>query len=202
METSVNENVPFTEKWKVFSKIDENLYVVCKKNKDKTIYVPMYVHTFKFIVGRDYNECDRFNLIINNPCEMEDMSDRIRYFRLRNSLKQEEVAERIGIDRSTYISYEKGLRYYPIEVMSKMADLFNIELDVLLDDYHKFIYFNQGQNIKVIRKDLGLKQEELSIALGVSLRVIKTAEQEKVRFMKKNYLKLISFYNENMNICV
>lgn len=82
----------------------------------------------------------------------------------------------IGIDRTTYITYESGLRYYPYDIMQKIADVYNMPLDELLDDYHKFIYNNQGKNIKSIRDELGLKQDELANALDLSLCVIKRAE--------------------------
>lgn len=202
METSINEKVPFTREWDILNKIDDNLYTVYKKRKNKTVYSLMYIHTFSFIVGNDYKECEKYNLSITNPYELENINEKIRYFRLRESLYQEDVAKRIGIDRTTYISYENGLRIYPIEVMTKLSDIYNVDLDVLLDDYHRFIYFNQGKTIKKIRKELGMNQKELADSLGVSLIVIKRAEQEKVRFLEKNYIKLISFYNENINISV
>ena len=200
METSDNEKVPFTREWDILNKIDDNLYTVYKKRKNKTVYSLMYIHTFSFIVGNDYKECEKYNLSITNPYELENINEKIRYFRLRESLYQEDVAKSIGIDRTTYISYENGLRIYPIEVMTKLSDIYNVDLDVLLDDYHRFIYFNQGENIKRIRKELGLNQKELADSLGVSLIVIKRAEQEKVRFLEKNYIKLISFYNEKISV--
>lgn len=202
METSINEKVPFTDKWNILNKISDNLYSVYKKRKNKTEYSLMYIHTFSFIVGNDYKECEKYNLEITNPYELKNINEKIRYFRLRESLYQEDVAKSIGIDRTTYISYENGLRIYPIEVMTKLSDIYNVDLDVLLDDYHRFIYFNQGENIKRIRKELGLNQKELADSLGVSLIVIKRAEQEKVRFLEKNYIKLISFYNQHIKISV
>ena len=51
----------------------------------------------------------------------------------------------IGIDRTTYITYASGLRYYPYDIMQRIADVYNMPLDELLDDYHKFIYNNQGK---------------------------------------------------------
>lgn len=158
----------------------------------------MYVHSIKYIIGKDYNECDKFNLEITNSCDIDDIKEKLRYFRLKNSLSQEDVAEYIGIDRKTYRSYENDTRIYPINIMHKMANMYNIDVNLLLDDYHKFIYFGQGKNIKRIRTELGLKQWELAEELGVSLRVIKAAEQEKVRFLKKNYIKLIDYYIENV----
>lgn len=198
METSINEKVPFTREWNILNKISDNLYSVYKKRKNKTEYSLMYIHTFTFVVGRDYKECEKYNLEITNPYELENINEKIKYFRLKSSLYQEEVAKIIGIDRTTYISYENGLRVYPIEVMTKLSNMYNVDLDVLLDDYHRFIYFNQGQNIKKIRKELGLNQDELAELLGVSFNVIKRAEQEKVRFLEKNYIKLQKLYKNSL----
>ena len=202
METNVTEKVPFSKEWKILSKAGENLYILYRYENNCIRYAPLYVHSFRFIIGNDYKECEKYNLIITNPYELENINEKIRCFRLRESLYQEDIAKRIGIDRTTYISYEKGLRIYPIEVMTKLSDIYNVDLDVLLDDYHRFIYFNQGKNIKSIRKELGMNQKELAESLGVSLLVIKRAEQEKVRFLEKNYIKLISFYNEHIKFTV
>lgn len=199
METFDNEKVPFTREWNIYSKIDEKLYILYRNKGSGIIYSPMYIHSFNFILGNDYKECEKYNLTITNPFELNNISDKIRYFRLRESLYQEDVAKAIGIDRTTYISYENGLRVYPIDVMTKLSNIYEVDLNDLLDDYHRFIYFNQGQNIKRIRKDLGLNQKELADSLGVSLIVIKRAEQEKVRFLEKNYIKLMNYYTQNIN---
>lgn len=202
METSNNEKVPFAREWDILNKIDDNLYTVYKKRNNKTVYSLMYIHTFSFILGNDYKECEKYNLEITNPYELKKINEKIRYFRLKETLYQEDVAKSIGIDRTTYISYENGLRIYPIDVMTKLSNMYEIDLNDLLDDYHRFIYFNQGENIKRIRKELGLNQKELADSLGLSLIVIKRAEQEKVRFLEKNYIKLIRFYNEHIKISV
>jgi len=202
METSVNEKVPFTKVWKIFSKIDDNLYILYRHKGNSIIYTPMYIHSFTFIMGNDYKECEKYNLEITNPYELKNISDKLRYLRLKESMYQEDVAKMIGIDRTTYVSYETGLRIYPLDVMKKISDLYKIDLDALLDDYHNFIYNNQGQNIKSIRKELGISQKELDDSLGVSLIVIKRAEQEKVRFLEKNYIKLMNYYNLQKQLSV
>ncbi|MBO5369366.1 MAG: transcriptional regulator [Clostridia bacterium] len=153
-------------------------------------------------MGNDYKECEKYNLEITNPYELKNISDKLRYLRLKESMYQEDVAKMIGIDRTTYVSYETGLRIYPLDVMKKISDLYKIDLDALLDDYHNFIYNNQGQNIKSIRKELGISQKELADSLGVSLIVIKRAEQEKVRFLEKNYIKLMNYYNLQKQLSV
>ena len=48
------------------------------------------------ITGKgDYKECEKYNLSITNPYELENINEKIRYFRLRESLYQEDVAKSI-----------------------------------------------------------------------------------------------------------
>ena len=134
-ETNKFENVPFADKWQVFSKIDDNLYVLCKKDNRKTMYTPMFIHSIKYIIGRDYNECDKFNLEITNPGDIDDIKEKLRYFRLKNSLSQEDVAEYIGVDRTTYMSYENETRIYPIDIMHKMAKMYFLRFKCFENNY-------------------------------------------------------------------
>ena len=98
---------------------------------------------------------------------------------MKNSMKQEDVAERAGIDRATYINYECSDReYYPIDKLKSIADLYNIEVTDLLDDYNLFLYEGQGKNIKSIRKNLRITQVELGQRLDVATGTIKRWEQE------------------------
>lgn len=54
--------------------------------------------------------------------------------RLRNScgLTQAEMAEKIGISRSTIGMYETGAREPDFETLEKIADFFNVDIDYLL----------------------------------------------------------------------
>lgn len=54
--------------------------------------------------------------------------------RLRNScgLTQVEMAEKIGISRSTIGMYETGAREPDFETLEKIADFFNVDIDYLL----------------------------------------------------------------------
>lgn len=63
---------------------------------------------------------------------------------------QREVADRLGIHRSTYIHYEEDERdYYPIQHMEKLADLYGVPVTELLDEYNLFLYGNQGRKNRV-----------------------------------------------------
>ena len=159
----------------------------------------MYIHSFKFITGKDYNECEKYNLTVSSIDELESINEKLRYLRLEKSLYQEEVAKIIGVDKTTYNEYEKGVNFYSIDTMKKLATLYEVDMDFLLDDYHRFVYSNQGIKIKKIRKDLGMKQHELANKLNIGVHVLKKAEQEKATLKRKNYQKLVMYYNKYMS---
>lgn len=76
--------------------------------------------------------------------------------------------------------------------MNKLANLFEVDVYDLLDDYNRFIYDGQGKNIKKIRKELGITQKELAELMDTEVYKIKRFEQEKVRISKYNWERLMS----------
>ena len=57
--------------------------------------------------------------------------------------------------------------------MEKIAQLFDVPVERLLDDYNLFLRNDQGKQIKAIRMKLGLTQREYADKLGVSLGSLK-----------------------------
>ena len=51
-----------------------------------------------------------------------------------NNFTQEQVAEYLGINRSTYSNYELGEREMPFELLERIADLLGCELTVLMEE--------------------------------------------------------------------
>lgn len=67
--------------------------------------------------------------------EMEFMtifSERIKRLRKNKGLKQQELAEILGIKRNTYSDWENGKTEPSFENLIKLADLFEVSLDCLL----------------------------------------------------------------------
>lgn len=52
--------------------------------------------------------------------------------RKSKNLLQKEVADKIGVARTTYASYEQGKREPDIETINKIADFFDVSTDYLL----------------------------------------------------------------------
>lgn len=62
-----------------------------------------------------------------------DLADNIKAIREEKSFKQIEVATHIGVDKSAYSKIEKGARALTIEELQKMAQLFNMTADQILN---------------------------------------------------------------------
>ena len=61
------------------------------------------------------------------------LADNIKAIREEKGLKQIEVADHIGVDKSAYSKIEKGLRALTVEELQKMAQLFNMTTDQIIN---------------------------------------------------------------------
>ena len=61
------------------------------------------------------------------------MKLRIKDLREDNDLTQKEVAKVLMCDQSLYSKYERGERPLPLDLAIKLADLYNVSLDYLVD---------------------------------------------------------------------
>lgn len=97
-------------------------------------------------------------------------------------LMQKEVAELIGISRGHYIDFEVGyVDYYPKEIVDKLAELYGVPVDDLLDDYNRFLYKGQGKMIREYRESLGLKKKPFARLMGISPNLLRAWEDHQKR---------------------
>lgn len=61
------------------------------------------------------------------------LADNIKAIREEKNLKQIEVATHINVDKSAYSKIEKGTRSVTVEELQKMAQLFNMTTDQILN---------------------------------------------------------------------
>ena len=59
--------------------------------------------------------------------------ERIRNLRIDRGLTQKQVAEYLNIKQNTYSQYEIGVLNYPLEAVVKLADLYGVSVDYLMD---------------------------------------------------------------------
>lgn len=166
-----------------------NHVTVMVSHKAQTIRVaPLYIHSFPLVIPHHILEAEKFNLRYASPSQIIETADKLRWYRYQHGLLQKEVALLVGIDRSTYIHYENSeVEYYPVEIMKKIAALYDIPVTALLDEYNTFLYHNQGKQIKEWRKALRMTQREYADYLGVSFGNLQNWEQNNVRMVKRTW---------------
>ena len=70
-------------------------------------YSPLYIHSFRLVQPHTLVEAEKFNLRYSDPSQIDNTPDRLRWYRYQKGLLQRDVAEYVGMDRSTYSSYEE-----------------------------------------------------------------------------------------------
>jgi transcriptional regulator with XRE-family HTH domain len=83
----------------------------------------------------------------------------IKQLRKKNNLSQNYVAKHIGVSRPTYLQVEKGDRELTISEAQKIADLFNLSLDNILNCIDEKIRIN----LKKETRNSNNKGEEIRI---------------------------------------
>ena len=161
-----------------------------KNISQKISIAPLHILYFPLLAPRKLLDAQKFNIRYTDPAQITEIADKLRCYRYQNALLQKEVAEHIGIDRSTYIHYEEyGQDYYPIKHMEKLAELYDVPVEELLDEYNLFLYKGQAEQIRKIRQGLGLTQKQYAQRLGVPLDNLKKWEQNRVRINKSTWEK-------------
>lgn len=150
----------------------------------------MYIHSFPLLAPHHLLESEKFNIRFSDPSQITEIADKLRWLRYRKALLQREIADLIGIDRGTYIRYEEyGHDYYPLEHMTKLAELYEIPVTDLLDDFNLFLYNDQGKQIRAKRMQLGLSRKEYAKILGVHPGSLEKWELNTVRIFKSTLEK-------------
>lgn len=179
------------DKWRVFCQPTERMIVMTRYALDVVSYAPLYIHSFRLVQPHTLVEAEKFNLIYTDPTQIDNIADKLRWYRYQHGLLQRDVADYAGLDRSTYSGYENTRRdYYPIEKMEKIAELFAVPVTDLLDEFNLFLYNGQGRQIKEMRRRRQMTQVEYARRLGVPFGTLQGWEQDRVQICKQTWRRL------------
>ena len=186
------ERTPFAEKWRPICHVGSNLTLMVRHTIRAITYSPLYIHSFRLVQPHTLVEAEKFNLRYSDPSQIDNTPDKLRWYRYQKGLLQRDVAEYVGMDRSTYGSYEEiGRDYYPIDHMRKLAELFDVPLEALLDEYNLFLYNGQGKQIKAMRAARKMTQAEYAQRLGVPIGNLKQWEIDRVKIFKSTWERIM-----------
>ena len=107
--------------------------------------------------------------------------ERLKMLRSARGVLQKDIAALLGIDRTTYVKYEKGVSEPSIETLLKLADYFGVSVDFLLgredEDTKKEIaaLSDDDLNLEIIKLLSELSPEKQEIAVKI-LQTLKDHE--------------------------
>jgi len=195
-ELEVGKKASFEGKLHVFCNINSQLYVMVCHSNSGVRYAPLYIHSFPFLRPHFLAEAEKVNIGSDDPANITTLADKLRYYRHRNRLLQREVADYVGIERTTYSAYEEdGRDYYPYDTLQRIAEFLKVKVTDLLDDYNTFLCEGQARQIKALRDEMSMSQAELAAHFNVSKEQIKKWEQGKSRMTKKFWEKVFGRRN-------
>lgn len=167
------------------------MYIMARHITEETKYYPLIQLSFPLFAPHTLVEAEKFNIRYPSPDMITNTADKLRWYRYRKALLQRDVADYAGIDRTTYSSYEEiGRDYYPLDKMELIAELLDVPVTELLDDFNLFLYNDQGRQIRAKRESLGLTQGQYAKLLGVNISNLKRWENNKVQIFKSTWEKL------------
>ena len=130
-------------------------------------------------------------------------SDRLKEARLAKGYTQEQIAEKIGVAKSTYTGYEKGNREPNVNTIGKLMSELHVDANFLWQDGTTFPFelsYDEMENlVKKYRELDDHGKEMVDFVLNKEIERIKsygkiTNEPNKVRNYEK---RLISYYFKN-----
>ena len=189
----VGKQAPFEGKWCVFRNVDSRLYVMVCHSNGEVRFAPLYIHRFPFLRPHFLAEAEKVNIGSDSPKKFETIADKLRYYRHRRGLLQREVADYMGIKRTTYSAYEEdGRDYYPFDVLERLAGLYGVGISYLIDEYNAFLCNGQAQQVRALRDKMKMTQAEFVNHFGISKGQIKKWETGKARMGKKFWKRIFN----------
>ena len=119
------------------------------------------------------------------------LAENIKKIREDKELMQKDVAIHIGVDKSTYSKIEKGLREVTVPELQKMAQLFNITIDQLVNfdgNIPKEVVIEDKNAVEQMRLIQQLEEEDKRTVFHIIDKMLTT--QKFKDFFQKNVATL------------
>ncbi|MDD4282661.1 MAG: helix-turn-helix transcriptional regulator [Bacilli bacterium] len=130
--------------------------------------------------------------------------ERIKFTREDLDLTQREISEILGIKRGIYTAMENGLVSFPLPLIEKLADYFNLSIDYLvgISNIKRYTitpkpanFKNLGKNIRKIRRKNRLTQENIADDLNIKQPSFASYENGKTLIKLDRLYTLAKKYN-------
>lgn len=112
---------------------------------------------------------------------MASFKEMLKYLRMRENLSQSELADKLGVAKSTISMYEVGKREPDFETLEAIADFFNVDMNFLLgkDGSENDTYYLNDEARELAQ--FMFKNPEYKVLFDASRRV----KKEDIAFVKE-----------------
>ena len=161
-------------------------------------YAPLYILSFRVTVTKKLSEAFSLHERYRRYEEIDSIPDRLRWRRHELGLLQREVAAKIGVPRAVYTSLETDeMDAYDPLIMDKLAALYHIPINDLLNDYIRFLQAGQEQTILNLRQSLNMTRSQFAQYLHTDVDNITVWETEKRKISREMWEKHFKRFMEN-----
>ena len=121
----------------------------------------------------------------------EDMGERIRAARLSHGMTQADLAEAVGVKKSTVGMWENGLREPNIDTLEALADVFNVPMRYFVEkdvDVHRHMTQKDADRLEALHQNprLGLlfdrqknmSESDIEMMLSLAERIMKERDHD------------------------
>ena len=120
----------------------------------------------------------------------------LKYYRQRKCLTTRQLAESVGIAPATVLMYERERFPIPYQTAVAMAEILEIDRNMLFDEFAQFMDYPYSDRLREIRKAHRLNQATFAEKAGISLSIYSKWEGGSRQPSRKMYQQLVNTYPE------
>ena len=124
------------------------------------------------------------------PAEM------LKYYQQRKGLTTRQLAESVGVVPATVLMYERGQFPIPYQTAVAMAEVLEIDRNLLFDEFAQFLDYPYSDRLREVRKAHRLNQATFAEKAGISLSIYSKWEGGSRQPSRKMYEQLVTTYPE------
>lgn len=136
--------------------------------------------------------CGELTIFILNIYMKEELTlgSKLKHYRVVAKLSQQEVADKLGVDRVTYSKYENNKTVPPFDLMVRFSKLMNVDISAFASKQESITALNLSDQDMMVKID-SLKNIEDVKAECHKLIKQGTALRQEIANLEKDMLKII-----------
>ena len=176
--TPLSCNNASTSKWIFWSRESGFFFLLQRVSCEGRGLTPLYILQVSLAGPRTTVEAQAFYRMYHSYADIPNPWDRLRWCRYGLDLLQKEVAAMVGMEEWLYRDLESGTfhRSFTPELADKLAALYGIPVEDILDDYTLFLHRGGGDFLRRYREAKGWSRQQLADHAKVGCTSIRTWE--------------------------